>query len=156
MALRLMRLLEGYAPRLIGSVLTGHVRKGSDIDLHVFSDSLEAITARLDQEYMSYEVDTMARSGHGHIAGCVSMKATKSCCCLQNVIEPEGFRGSSRRRSRMRWLFYENWGNILVRDDEGLRRLSKIGRCNNRRSMRLLYCVKRHSSVSQPRIGRCA
>ncbi len=56
-ALRMMRLLEGYAPRLIGSVLTGHVRKGSDIDLHVFSDSLEAITARLDQEYMSYEVE---------------------------------------------------------------------------------------------------
>ena len=38
-ALRLMRLLRRFRPRLIGSVMTGHVRKGSDIDLHVFSDS---------------------------------------------------------------------------------------------------------------------
>src|SRR3954454_18366546 len=35
-ALRLMRLLRPFRPRLIGSVMTGHVRKGSDIDLHVF------------------------------------------------------------------------------------------------------------------------
>src|ERR1700731_3563548 len=38
-ALRMMRLLRPFKPRLIGSVMTGHVRKGSDIDLHVFSDS---------------------------------------------------------------------------------------------------------------------
>src|SRR3954451_1063538 len=29
-ALRLMRLLRAFRPRLIGSVMTGHVRKGSD------------------------------------------------------------------------------------------------------------------------------
>src|ERR1700719_2653379 len=34
-ALWLMRRLAVFRPRLIGSVLTGHVRKGSDIDLHV-------------------------------------------------------------------------------------------------------------------------
>src|SRR5437588_9550195 len=33
-ALRLMRVLRAYRPRLIGSVMTGHVRKGSDIDIH--------------------------------------------------------------------------------------------------------------------------
>ena len=38
-ALRLMRLLRPFRPRLIGSVMTGHVRKGSDIDLHVFCDA---------------------------------------------------------------------------------------------------------------------
>src|SRR4029077_14292584 len=43
-ALRLMRLLRPFRPRLIGSVMTGHVRKGSDIDLHVFSDSAALIT----------------------------------------------------------------------------------------------------------------
>src|SRR5437764_9158165 len=37
-ALRMMRRLSAFRPRLIGSVLTGHVRKGSDIDLHVFSN----------------------------------------------------------------------------------------------------------------------
>src|SRR5262249_4840005 len=49
-ALRLMRLLRAYRPRLIGSVMTGHVRKGSDIDIHVFSDSPGLITDLLAQE----------------------------------------------------------------------------------------------------------
>src|SRR5215469_7883371 len=42
-ALRMMRLLEPFRPRLIGSTFTGHVRRGSDIDIHLFSDSLEAV-----------------------------------------------------------------------------------------------------------------
>lgn len=56
-ALRLMRLLRRFRPRLIGSVLTGHIRQGSDIDLHVFSDSVEAVTAALDEEAMVYDVE---------------------------------------------------------------------------------------------------
>src|SRR5215210_4302342 len=39
-ALRVMRLLRAFRPRLIGSVMTGHVRKGSDIDIHIFTDSV--------------------------------------------------------------------------------------------------------------------
>src|SRR4051794_15902932 len=38
-ALRMMRHLCRFRPRLIGSVLTGHTRKGSDIDLHLFCDA---------------------------------------------------------------------------------------------------------------------
>ncbi len=56
-ALRVMRLLQRFKPRLIGSTLTGHVRRGSDIDLHVFSDSLEAITAALDEQMLFYDVE---------------------------------------------------------------------------------------------------
>jgi hypothetical protein len=55
-ALRMMRRLEPFRPRLIGSVLTGHIRQGSDIDLHVFSDSAEAITHLLDRDGLSYQV----------------------------------------------------------------------------------------------------
>jgi predicted HD phosphohydrolase len=55
-ALRLMRLLRLFRPRLIGSTLTGHVRQGSDIDLHVFSNSLEAVTSVLDEEGVQYDV----------------------------------------------------------------------------------------------------
>ncbi len=36
-ALEAMAELEPFAPRLIGSVATGHVRSGSDVDLHVFA-----------------------------------------------------------------------------------------------------------------------
>jgi hypothetical protein len=56
-ALRLMRLLARFRPRLIGSVMTGHVRAGSDIDLHLFSDSIEAITAVLEEEGLVHDVE---------------------------------------------------------------------------------------------------
>ena len=56
-ALRLMRVLARFRPRLIGSVMTGHVRAGSDIDLHLFSDSIEAVTDRLDEQGLVYDVE---------------------------------------------------------------------------------------------------
>ena len=56
-ALRLMRLLCRFRPRLIGSVMTGHTRKGSDIDLHLFSDHLEPVTAALESEGLQYDVE---------------------------------------------------------------------------------------------------
>src|SRR6059058_1657084 len=55
-ALKLMRLLRAFRPRLIGSVMTGHVRKGSDIDLHVFTDSAGLITDLLEQEGLQYDL----------------------------------------------------------------------------------------------------
>src|SRR5260370_31494430 len=55
-ALRLMRLLRAYRPRLIGSVMTGHVRKGSDIDLHLFTDSPALITDLPEQEGCQVEL----------------------------------------------------------------------------------------------------
>ena len=56
-ALSWMHRLVRFKPHLIGSVLTGHVRKGSDIDLHVFSNSLGAVTAVLDEERVDYTVE---------------------------------------------------------------------------------------------------
>ena len=56
-ALRLMRLLDAFHPRLIGSVLTGHVRQGSDIDLHVFSNNSSAVTAVLDDQRLDYRLE---------------------------------------------------------------------------------------------------
>jgi predicted nucleotidyltransferase len=56
-ALRMMRLLSAFRPRLIGSVLTGHIRQGSDIDLHVFSDDSHSITTALQQEQLPFSVE---------------------------------------------------------------------------------------------------
>src|SRR5580704_2318060 len=56
-ALRLMRLLRAFRPRLIGSVMTGHVRKGSDIDLHVFTDSVGLVTDTLEREGYQFDVE---------------------------------------------------------------------------------------------------
>src|ERR1700741_963450 len=49
-ALKLMRLLRAFKPRLIGSVMTGHVRQGSDIDIHVFTDSPALVADVLENE----------------------------------------------------------------------------------------------------------
>ena len=56
-ALRLMRKLARFRPRLIGSVWTGHVRAGSDIDIHIFSDSQAIVTDTLDEYALPYEVE---------------------------------------------------------------------------------------------------
>jgi hypothetical protein len=64
-ALAMMRRLAPFRPRLIGSVLTGHIREGSDIDLHVFSDSAEAVTHLLDQEGLDYTVERKQVRKHG-------------------------------------------------------------------------------------------
>jgi predicted HD phosphohydrolase len=64
-ALRMMRVLRRFRPRLIGSVMTGHIRQGSDIDLHVFSDRAEAVTAALDREMAVYDVERKRVRKHG-------------------------------------------------------------------------------------------
>src|SRR4051795_12863624 len=56
-ALRLMRKLARFRPRLIGSVWTGHVRQGSDIDIHIFSDSQSIVTDTQDEYALPYEVE---------------------------------------------------------------------------------------------------
>ncbi|MGD0089818.1 MAG: tRNA adenylyltransferase [Planctomycetota bacterium] len=56
-ALRLMRKLSRFHPALLGSVLTGHIRKGSDIDIHVFSDQIAALTLVLDDLGLHYAVE---------------------------------------------------------------------------------------------------
>src|SRR2546423_15653163 len=43
-ALYLMRLLHRFRPRLIGSGMTGHTRHGSDIDIHLVTDSIGLVT----------------------------------------------------------------------------------------------------------------
>src|SRR5579884_2385235 len=64
-ALRLMRLLRQFRPRLIGSVMTGHVRKGSDIDIHVFSDSVGLVTDLLEQAGYAFDVERKQVVKHG-------------------------------------------------------------------------------------------
>jgi hypothetical protein len=56
-ALAMMRRLAPFRPRLIGSTMTGHIRQGSDIDLHLFSDTTEAVTHVLDFHVHSYTVE---------------------------------------------------------------------------------------------------
>src|ERR1700679_3457811 len=64
-ALRLMRQLRAFRPRLIGSVMTGHVRKGSDIDIHVFADSPALVADLLEQAGCQYDLERKQVVKHG-------------------------------------------------------------------------------------------
>lgn len=64
-ALRIMRLLQHCRPKIIGSVLTGHVRRGSDIDIHVFASNTDAVTGTFDDEGMEYDVEFKRVRKHG-------------------------------------------------------------------------------------------
>ena len=55
-ALKAMRLLEKFQPRLVGAVLTGSATKFADIQLHVFSDTAEAVYIHLMEQRFDYEV----------------------------------------------------------------------------------------------------
>src|SRR5438094_5650121 len=59
-ALHMMRLLRPFKPRLIGSVMTGHIRKGSDIDIHVFTNSAGLVTDILENEGYQFDVERKA------------------------------------------------------------------------------------------------
>ena len=55
-ALEAMRLLKDFQPRLVGPVLAGTASAHSEINLHVFSDTPEAVSLRLEERGVPHEV----------------------------------------------------------------------------------------------------
>ena len=55
-ALEAMRLLSDFQPRLVGPVLTGTAAPHSEINLHLFSESPEAVSLRLEDRGVPHEV----------------------------------------------------------------------------------------------------
>ena len=66
-ALALMQRLSAFRPRLVGSVLGGQVHAGSDINLHLFASSLEAITSILDEDLLQYDVQKKTIHKEGQV-----------------------------------------------------------------------------------------
>lgn len=56
-ALWWMKQLTPYHPKLIGSVLTGHIRDGSDIDLHVFASSAQHVATSVEELGGAYTIE---------------------------------------------------------------------------------------------------
>lgn len=56
-ALWWMKRLEAFHPKILGSVLTGAIRQGSDVDLHVFAANPHSITVELDSDGVAYELE---------------------------------------------------------------------------------------------------
>ena len=66
LALRAMRFLSVFEPRLVGSVATGHVHRESDIDIQLFTDELDAPERFFRQRRLPYERDdVLVRRGTG-------------------------------------------------------------------------------------------
>jgi hypothetical protein len=55
-ALEAMRLMSDFDPRLVGPVLAGTASSHSEISLHVFSESAEAVSLRLSERGVPHEV----------------------------------------------------------------------------------------------------
>ena len=55
-ALKAMRLLKDFHPRLVGSVLSGTASAHSDINLHLFADRPETVALRLMEEGIPHQI----------------------------------------------------------------------------------------------------
>jgi hypothetical protein len=55
-ALRAMRTLEAFSPRLVGAVLTGTATAHTDVQLHVFVDNPEAVAISLLDRGVGHDV----------------------------------------------------------------------------------------------------
>jgi hypothetical protein len=55
-ALEAMRLMADFQPRLVGPVLTGTATAHSEINLHLFTESPEAVSIRLEERGVPHEV----------------------------------------------------------------------------------------------------
>lgn len=66
-ALEAMRALLPFESRLIGSVSTGHIRRGSDIDLSVFTDDDEALERHLRGMGWTFETERVTILKFGQI-----------------------------------------------------------------------------------------
>jgi hypothetical protein len=64
-ALETMLALEQFHPRLIGSVATGHVREGSDVDLHVFAHDAADVVSHVAHLGWPHEVQHVSIVKHG-------------------------------------------------------------------------------------------
>jgi hypothetical protein len=55
-ALEAMRLMSDFQPRLVGPVLAGTASAHSEINLHLFTESPEAVSLRLEERGVPHEV----------------------------------------------------------------------------------------------------
>ena len=146
LALETMRELLPFSPRLIGSVSTGHVRRGSDIDIHVFADDLEAIELHLFELGWAYELVevTIEKNGglhdyvHAHVSDtifpvelCIYKRSElritgRSSTDGKRIIrlKPKQLEDLLERDHPVEWDLYQRTGEIAkleeLRDQEEL------------------------------------
>lgn len=66
-AIEVMQELQPFSPRLIGSVSTGRIREGSDIDIHIFTDDIAEFSNYLDSLNWHYELKQVTIQQRGKL-----------------------------------------------------------------------------------------
>ncbi len=73
-ALEALRFFDGFDPRVAGAVVRGAVAASSDLEIHLFADTVELVTLRLVDNEIPYRlVDhrvKMAGNGHQRFPAC--------------------------------------------------------------------------------------
>lgn len=95
-ALEAMRALAPFSPRLIGSVSTGHIRRGSDIDLHVFPGDEESLERHLAALGWTYERERVSIQKGGEIRDYLHYHVADAAPIELTVYEPRELRSRPR------------------------------------------------------------
>ncbi|MFA7479240.1 MAG: HD domain-containing protein [Vulcanimicrobiota bacterium] len=66
-ALEVMEALAEFKPRLIGSVWTGHIRRGSDIDINVYAPDPEVVLWSLEKQNFFGQVEHVQAKQDGRV-----------------------------------------------------------------------------------------
>jgi hypothetical protein len=89
-ALKMMTALSTYHPRLVGPVLSGHVTEHSNIELHLFNDSVETVSGSLDALRISHRIaDFRHRFRQGQSEKFPGYRFHNEGCDFQATVFPE-------------------------------------------------------------------
>ena len=91
-ALESVRALAPFEPRLIGSVSTGHIRRGSDIDLQVFTPDPDALENHLNALGWAFEREPVTIQKFGEIREYLHFHVVDVFALELTVYEPRELR----------------------------------------------------------------
>jgi hypothetical protein len=91
-ALEAMRAISAFEPRLIGSVSTGHIRRGSDVDLQVFTADPDALEGRLRELGWIFERERVSIQKFGQIREYLHLHVADVFPIELTVYEPRELR----------------------------------------------------------------
>jgi len=98
-ALQVMKLLDAYCPILIGSTWRGNIRKGSDVDIAVYSDDSNQVTDALKASGITVSKTSWEKvNKHGLTLVSLHIVAeTSSKSCFEVVVRPREQQGQKRK-----------------------------------------------------------
>lgn len=92
-ALEAMGLFEGFRPRLVGSVLRGTAHAHSDVNLHLFSDSVEEVVFRLMDAGIPFRQGERSLRYNGGHGTCPALRYVMDDIEIEVVVFPyDGLR----------------------------------------------------------------